>query len=346
MHKQEKQKLQELINVLAEQEIHKEQQFLDEGMAEVMKAAWEKTKGAASAAWEGIKGKVTQATAGAKNIMTAKMAELAKAFPQAQQDFQQLKQIEAQSGEKLPVTPMLKMAAGLPNLVKSAKQEIASDTSASQALAKQAPPAPNTQQQQAQEAYVSFVGNLLKETTVAVKRGEQKKLNESSQKQLNEFGVTAAAGIALGAIGGVPLLLKGLYKLAAFLKMPKTSQAFQHAYHVAHHFEEKVIDYAVPDKLSYLWYTAQQKVVSKDGSKPLSLQEYSVSDVRKKVEMRIYKIALVYFMIHGLHGAMEAGLSLLGATEAAATTVKAVEIGTEVIEVASAIAGATGDAGV
>jgi len=344
MNKADKAKLQELINVLAEQEIRKEQQFLDEGMADVVKAAWEKTKGAANSAWEGIKGKVAQATSGAKSMMTKKMADLAKAYPQAQQDFAQLKQIETQSGEKLPVTPMLKMAAGLPALVKSAKQEIASDTSASQQVAQQAAKA--APQAQAQEAYVLFVGDLLRETTNSALKSEQVALNEATKQQLNEFGVTAAAGITLGAIGGVPMLLKGLYKLASFLKMPKTSQAFQHAYHVAHHFEEKVIDYAVPDKLSYLWYKAQQKVVTKDGSPAMSIEEYSTSDIRKKVEMRIYKIALIYFMIHGLHGAMEAGLSLMGATEAAATTVKAVEIGTEVIEVASAIAGASGEAGV
>jgi hypothetical protein len=272
--------------------------------------------------------------------MTKKMGELAQAFPQAQQEFAQLKQIESQSGEKLPVTPMLKMAAGLPALVKSAKQEIASDTSASQQLAKQSPAPADPQAQQAQEAYVRFIGDLLSETTKAARKSELKALNEASTQQLNEFGVTAAAGITLGAIGGVPLLLKGLYKLAAFLKMPKTSQAFQHAYHVAHHFEEKVIDYAVPDNLSYLWYKGQQKVVTKDGSAVMSLEEYKASDIKKKVEMRIYKIALVYFMIHGIHGAMEAGISLLGGAEAAASTVKAVEIGVEVIEVASAIAGA------
>jgi hypothetical protein len=74
------------------------------------------------------------------------------------------------------------------------------------------------------------------------------------QKILRETGIEMIAGFGLAIVGGLPLLFKGLFKLANFLNAPKAAALFKKAEHVTHAIEEKVIDYIVPDALSYQIY--------------------------------------------------------------------------------------------
>lgn len=155
---------------------------------------------------------------------------------------------------------------------------------------------------------------------------------DTSKEKLNEdFGVSAIAGIGLAIMGGLPLLFKGLYKLAIVMGALNTAELFKKAEHITHKFEQKVIDFAVPDKLSYALYKAlavKGVNLSKQGS--LSLEEFQIdadkSGAMKKTQGLIYKTILIYFAIQGLAGVLKAGASLLGFVEGTATSVKGIEL--------------------
>ena len=88
-----------LVEALVSEEV--KEVMIQEGFVDNIKAAWEKTKGAADNAWESIKGKFTSAIAGGKQAIQTKVTELKSAYPQIKNEFDQLRQIESQSGEKL-----------------------------------------------------------------------------------------------------------------------------------------------------------------------------------------------------------------------------------------------------
>lgn len=92
------------------------------------------------------------------------------------------------------------------------------------------------------------------------KRNRQPTLLEDirSRRALNEiaFGGFEVVGLILAALGGFPLLLKGLKKLAGFLGFETVAEKLNAAYEKAHHFEEMVVDYAIPDKALYAVYLA------------------------------------------------------------------------------------------
>ena len=58
-------------------------------------------------------------------------------------------------------------------------------------------------------------------------------------------------GIILALIGGIPMLINGLHRLAKKMQLTKTAGMFAHMHHIAHNFENKAIDWVVPDILSY-----------------------------------------------------------------------------------------------
>lgn len=329
--------------------------MIQEGFVDNLKAAWKKTKGAAGNAWEQIKGKFASSINGAKEALQTKVTELKSAYPQIKNEFDQLRQIEAQSGEKLGTNQAISDAMKLPSLVNAAKSEIQqASQSVKQIAASDVQPAATPNLQNAQEAYMGGVDSILGQTLFEAKVMERRKTRHLSEnkipkkvrsnitliesQRLDEAGIVGLAGLALGTLGGIPLLLKGLHKLANYLGLEKTSSALEHAYHAMHHVEESVIDYLVPDNLSYLYYKSKHKVFAKSNEPEMTLEEYKTSEVRGKVEMRIYKVVLVYFLFHGVHGALEAGFSMLGAAEGAASTVKAIEIGTGIAELAGGIA--------
>jgi len=160
---------------------------------------------------------------------------------------------------------------------------------------------------------------------------------------LNEMGPETILGFGLAIVGGLPLLFKGLHKLATYLKATKVAELFEKAEHVAHAFEEKVVDYVIPDRLSYEIY----KFLNNKGYHVSSKEELSSYEdfkidadktgARKKTEGLVYKALLIYFAINGLISVLKAGASLLGFVEGGATAVKGVELARGAEEVAGII---------
>ena len=162
----------------------------------------------------------------------------------------------------------------------------------------------------------------------------------SQKKSLNELGITAVAGVGLAIMGGLPMLFSGLKKLAQMLGATGLVEVFEKARHVTHAFEEKVIDYIVPDLLSYQVYkflNSRGFHVTKNQDL-LSYEDYKLdadkSGARKKTDGLIYKVILIYFAIQGLVGVLKSGLSLLGFVEGGATAVKGAELAKGASEIA------------
>lgn len=163
------------------------------------------------------------------------------------------------------------------------------------------------------------------------------------QKILRETGIEMIAGFGLAIVGGLPLLFKGLFKLANFLNAPKAAALFKKAEHVTHAIEEKVIDYIVPDALSYQIYkflnnkgyhvTKNKKIITYEQYK----DDSDKSGARKKTDGLVYKVLLIYFAVNGLVGVLKAGASLLGFVEGGATAIKGVELAIGAKEVANIV---------
>lgn len=154
-----------------------------------------------------------------------------------------------------------------------------------------------------------------------------------NNERLNEdFGVSAVLGIGLAIMGGLPMLFKGLHKLAGVLGAENAAQLFEKAEHITHSFEQKTIDFIVPDKLSYVFYSilTKQGLKISNANEMLTFEEFQVnadkSEAMKKTQSIIYKIMLIYFAINGIRGVLHAGASLLGFVEGAASSIKGVEL--------------------
>ena len=160
-------------------------------------------------------------------------------------------------------------------------------------------------------------------------------------KQLNEADAVTLIGIGLAAVGGIPMLCKGLATLATKLGAENSAKILTKAYKISHKIEEKVIDYLVPDIFSY----EVHKFLFKKGfhvakeKKLLTFEQYKAGelDARKKTDDLIYKAMLIYFAFKGIAGALKAGASLLGFIEGAATGVKGIEIAAAGAEVATIV---------
>jgi len=163
--------------------------------------------------------------------------------------------------------------------------------------------------------------------------------SESVEHLGESLGIMGAIGLALGVIGGLPLLLKALEKVAKLVKLPRVATALNHAHHVAHAFEMKVIDFSIPDELSYAVY---RKLWSKgvrlgkhlgrssklEGDAPLPFDNYLKDDeFRATAEVGIYRALLIGFAGAGFIYMMHAPLSAIFAAKAATTGVKGIEIG-------------------
>ena len=158
----------------------------------------------------------------------------------------------------------------------------------------------------------------------------------SRDKQLNEAGVVTALGLALGLMGGLPLLFKGLAKLAHVLHAEKTAQLLEKAEHVVHAFEKGVLNVTIPDRLAYVVYKFLHNKGFKLGNGDLLRREqFKNSEHSQKTKGLIYKALLVYFAFNGIIGAMKAGVSMFGFVEGAATTVKGIEIAAGASELAA-----------
>lgn len=170
---------------------------------------------------------------------------------------------------------------------------------------------------------------------------------------LNEaLGITAVLGVGLAIMGGLPMLFKGLHKLADVLGAHKTAELFEKAEHVTHHFEQKVIDFAMPFRLAYTVYLGLWKLGIKltKGDEPLNEIEIKAEDEGKEAIQHakglVYKVLLIYLAINGIAGVLKAGASLLGFVEGGATTVKGIELARGAQEVAQLVKAAGSAAGV
>lgn len=181
---------------------------------------------------------------------------------------------------------------------------------------------------------------------------------KTTKQRLNEdFGIISGIGVSLALLGGIPMLFKGLHKLASVMGAHRLAEVFKKAEKIAHHFERDVIDLVIPDKLSYFIYkhlkTNFKHFSTLSKKKMLTLEEFQLnsdhSGAMRKVQTGIFKTVLIAFALAGFVGALKAGASLLGAVEGGATTVKGVELAQGAKELASLMrsgaAAASGTAG-
>ncbi len=102
-----------------------------------------------------------------------------------------------------------------------------------------------------------------------------------SRRALNEIalGGFEIVGFVLAAIGGVPILLKILKKLAGFLGLDGVAEKLNVAYEKAHHFEEMVVEYAIPDKALYAVYLAIEEERNPEEFANLKMYQSDASDL-------------------------------------------------------------------
>lgn len=248
----------------------------------------------------------------------------------ASEGFGVLKQAMSEAGESFVMDDTLKAAKQLASLgpqghMKIVQQELAGPVHDLAARLEK--------KTQAEGRYLAGLYDLL--------------INEELERkqQLNEFGLTAAAGLTLGAFGGAHLIFQGLAKLAGYLKMTRTSELFNRWAHALHHTEEKVLDKVVPDKLAYVFYRMGRGAASKflpfldlKSKEPVDVEAFKAdTKLKMNVKQAMYKLLLSYLLINGIAGAVHAGMSVLGVAEGAASTVKGIEIAGGVKAAASAV---------
>jgi hypothetical protein len=166
-------------------------------------------------------------------------------------------------------------------------------------------------------------------------------LNASEQRVLKEdFGVTAAAGLGLAVLGGLPMIFKGLHKLAVMLGATRVASMLEKAEKVTHHFEQKVITNIIPDKMAFLvykglWNMGIKLTKTKEPYNEIEIKaEKDGVEAIKKAKGLIYKVILIYFAWNGIQGVLHAGASLLGFVEGGATAIKGIELAKGAAEVA------------
>lgn len=179
-----------------------------------------------------------------------------------------------------------------------------------------------------QEAWEGGLTPILTEIRVGTNEIE-------NSKSLNEAGVLGVMGLSLASFGGLVFLLRGLEKLAKFIGAERTAEVIHKAHHTLHVVEDKVIDWVIPDVVSYLVYKQMRKrgftAQDSDGAinRPLTKEEYSqnIGHARSKVEKLMYSAFLLFLAWNGIQAALHAGFSLLGFAEGTATVIKGAEIG-------------------
>lgn len=149
--------------------------------------------------------------------------------------------------------------------------------------------------------------------------------------------LTSVLGVGFALLGGIPMVLKGLYKLAEYLGAEKTAAILKKAHHFAHKVEEKTIDWMVPDRLSWAIYMALQKRGIKAAAHKLTYEEFKANKggAKLKIEGLVYKVILIYFAFSGITSALHAGASLLGFVEGGTSAVKGIELASGAMEIAN-----------
>lgn len=150
-------------------------------------------------------------------------------------------------------------------------------------------------------------------------------MSNQSRRLLKEVGVFEIVGLGLALMGGIPMVLKLLMKLAGFFKLNKTKEVLKKAYDAAHHFEETVVDYLVPDRISYAVYKKFTQKFGK-GKKILEYEAYRGSKERKRFDKMLYLVLLTPWLINGLIALKHFVSNMINWVEAGATAVKGIEV--------------------
>jgi hypothetical protein len=332
-----REKLQREIDKIVDESIQ------NEGIMDFLRSAAAGASKVASGAWEKAKATMAQSNAKLNQLINTKLQQIEQLKTGLGPVVSMIQAAEQQTGEKLPPNPALQQAQQMAGVAQGAMAEIQQ----AQQQAKTAtpptsqpggtPPPSGAEQQAVQE-----MARVLQETAKKAEEHNKKVLKEQRELTLSEdLGISAVIGLTLGLMGGLPMLFRGLTWLATKLKLPKVAAAMKHAYDVVHHAEEKVIDYIVPDRLSFFIYQGFQKRGLKASKTPLDFASYQQGKegARKTVETYIYKAFLVYFFLNGLAGALHAGASLLGVAETSATIVKGIELAGAAAEMAASAVG-------
>lgn len=331
-----------LLEQIAEQET---EELLSEGLLDIVKSFAGKTKDVAVGAFDKVKALMSAGVQKLKNFVGDRVNKLQQASQQLSFVDEIKKEAEQESGEKFPVDQAMQLAMALPKLAQEATSEAQQTEQEAKQVAQQpeqqtqpaqAPGASPQQQGTLQESFSSVSGlktftGLVAATAVMSEQAEitrKKHLSEHKEAMMNEsLTLAGIMGLTLGVVGGMPMVIKGLMKLTNWLKLTKVTKALEGAYHVAEHLEEKVIDYAIPDKLSYAAYKALFNRGIKVTPNLMPQEGWQHADAaRHQVEQLMYKMMLGFFAFNGLASALKAGVSVLGAAESAATAVKGIEI--------------------
>lgn len=304
-----------------------EQYMIQEGL-------WDDVKSGVKKLSDFVTRQFKQVAASWAKTITQALGKLGEIPDAAKQILQVLKQAMAQTGESF------KLDAGL-----QAAQELGK-LGSDGALAVVQRDLEGPVHEKAKAAEVKGEGKYL--PSIYAVLNERSYLQVPRERLNEDLGVTSVLGIALAVMGGLPMLFKGLTKLAEVLGAHGAAQLFEKAEKVTHHFEQKVVDFTMPFKLAYMVYLGLWKMGIKltKGDEPLNEIEIKAEkdgvEAIKKAKGLVYKTLLIYFALQGIAGVLKAGASLLGFVEGTATTIKGVELARgaeEVIKLARAGSG-------
>ena len=298
-----------------------EQYMIQEGLWDDVKSGVKKLSG-----W--VTKQFKQIAASWAKAISSKIEGLSAIPEDAKKIIGVLKQAMQQTGEKFELDEGLKAAQELGKVGPNALQVVQQDLE-------------GPVHEKAKAAKVKGEGKYLPGIYVVLQ--ERSYIQQPKQSLNEDFGVTSALGIGLAVMGGLPMLFKGLHKLANALGATGTAELMHKAEKVTHHFEEKVVDFAMPFRLAYAVYLGLWKMGIKltKGDEPLNEIEIKADDEGKaalhKAKGLVYKALLIFFAIQGLMGVLKAGASLLGFVEGGATTVKGIELARGAEEVAKLV---------
>ena len=308
--------------------------LMQEGMWDDVKDGVKKISDAVTAKFKDIALKWASTIADALQKMGDGVPDDAKKIVQV------LKQAMKESGESIELDDTLKLAKEFSKLNQSAVLSIVQQDLEGPVHEK----AQEAESQKKEGLYLSGAYSVLSEHSLSFERFRMKQTDRRLLKE--DFGLSAILGVSLGVMGFLPMLFKGLHKLAEYINAPKTAELFEKAEHITHAFEQAVVTTMVPDKLAYFIYKGMWNIGIKltKGKKPRDEHEMIDEDGRaalNKAKNLAYKILLIIFAYEGVKHVLHAGASLVGFVHGAATGVKGVEIATGAAEVANIIKTAT-----
>ena len=183
-----------------------------------------------------------------------------------------------------------------------------------------------------------------------------KKIDRSHKTAINEsLGIVAIAGLTLSTITLLSWVGKSIAWIGEKMKW-ETAKSFGHTMEHFFHEIETSIHSLVPNKLSYFVYktfwekdkgASLSSILGKNSAAHKDLEEGKMLDeaeweinytLRPAVESTLFKVALIVLLIPTIVGAIHSFGTMLGAIEAGAGVVKAVEI-TQGAKAAATIAG-------